>query len=104
VFLGFQLSAEIKQRLLRFLREDEEFRYAVAGMTGLDEILRRKEVHDEKFAEIVKRLDTHEEELVKLREDMHRGFEHMDRHLTALGARWGLMAEETFREGLRGPI
>ena len=132
MFLGFQLSAEIKQRLLRLLREDEEFRYAVAGMIGLDEILRRQEVHDEKFAEIVKRLDTHdqkfaeiikrlevhdekfaeivkrldthEEELVKLREDMHRGFERMDRHLTALGARWGLMAEEAFREGLRGLI
>ena len=78
MFLVFQLSAEIKQRLLRLLREDEGFRYAVAGIIGLDEILRRQEVHDEKFAEIVKRLDTHEEELVRLREDMHRGFERMD--------------------------
>ena len=26
----------------------------------------------------------------------------MYRHLSALGARWGIMAEEAFREGLRG--
>ncbi|MGC8998960.1 MAG: PD-(D/E)XK nuclease family protein [Candidatus Bathyarchaeia archaeon] len=154
------MSVEIRQRFLRLLREDEEFRYAVAGMIGLDEILRRQEahdekfaeivkrldahdqkfieiikrlethdekfaeivkrlevhdqkfgeiikrleVHDEKFAEIVKRLDAHEEELVRLRRDMLSGFERMDRHLSALGARWGLMAEEAFREGLRGLI
>lgn len=124
------LSVNIKREVLRLLREDEEFRYAVAGMIGLDEILKRFKVYDEKFEEILKRLDRHEEELVrhrkelvrlreetaglgkktlrlgeemvKLREDMLRGFERMDRHLSALGARWGLMAEEAFREGLKG--
>jgi len=33
---------------------------------------------------------------------MERGFELVNRHISALGARWGLMAEEAFREGLRG--
>jgi hypothetical protein len=33
---------------------------------------------------------------------MLQGFERMDRHLDALGARWGLMAEDAFREGLKG--
>ena len=112
------MSEKIKQKVLRLLREDEEFRYAVAGMIGLDEILKRLdahdqkfaeiikrlEVHDEKFAEIVKRLDAHDEELVRLRKDMLLGFERMDRHLSALGARWGLMAEEAFREGLKALI
>ena len=70
------------------LKEDEEFRYAVAGLIGLDEIL--------------KRLDRNEKELIKLRKDMLKGFELMRRHLDALGARWGLMSEEAFREGLRG--
>jgi hypothetical protein len=55
------MSSQLKQRLLKLLREDEEFRYAVAGLLGLEEIL--------------KRLDKHEEQLVKLREDMNRGFE-----------------------------
>jgi len=94
--LGASVSArELKSRILKLLREDEEFRYAVAGLLGLEEIL--------------KRLDRHEAELVRLREDMNRlredmirGFELVERHISALGARWGLMAEDAFREGLRG--
>jgi len=89
IVLGVSVSArELKSRILKLLREDEEFRYAVAGLLGLEEIL--------------KRLDRHEAELIRLREDMNRGFELIERHISALGARWGLMAEDAFREGLRG--
>jgi hypothetical protein len=35
------LSAEEKKRILKALEEDEEFRYAVAGLIGLSEILKR---------------------------------------------------------------
>jgi hypothetical protein len=31
---------ELKSRMLRLLMEDEEFRYAVAGLLGLEEILK----------------------------------------------------------------
>ena len=120
----------LKAALLRLLKEDEEFRYAVAGLIGLEEVLRRldrhgeelvklrEEVlrvredmlrvvewlkrHDELFGEVFRRLDRHEEELVRLRADMARGFELVQRRLDALGARWGVLAEEAFREGLRG--
>jgi hypothetical protein len=141
------------------LKEDEEFRYAVAGLIGLEEILKRLdrneqelvrlredmakmfEKHEERFARIedeigriwqeieklredmnklredmMKMFEKHEErfarieqELVRLREDMMRGFELVDKRITrlenlisALGARWGIMAEDAFREGLRG--
>jgi len=122
--------SELKAALLKLLKEDEEFRYAVAGLIGLEEILRRLDSHwgelvklredmlkiredmlkivewlkrhDELFGEVFKRLDRHEEELVKLRVDMAKGFELVQRRLDALGARWGLLAEEAFREGLRG--
>ena len=85
-----------------------------------NEIIERLKEHDKKFYEVLERLDRHEEELIKLREDMNRGFKRHDeelarlredmqkgfellrRHIDALGARWGLMAEEAFREGLRG--
>jgi len=67
------MSSQLKQRFLKLLKEDEEFRYAVAGLLGLEEIL--------------KRLDRHEEQLVKLREDMNRGFELIERRISALGAR-----------------
>ena len=157
--------AELKREILELLKTDEEFRLAVAGLIGLDEILRRLEEHDRKFNEILERLDRHEaelaklredlnalredmnrgferydrelarlredmnrgferydrelarlredmnrgferydRELAKLREDMNKGFELLRRHITALGARWGIMAEEAFREGLRGVL
>jgi len=94
--LGASVSArELKSRILKLLREDEEFRYAVAGLLGLEEILKRLDRHE---AELVRL----REDMNKLREDMNRGFELIERHISALGARWGLMAEDAFREGLRG--
>ena len=127
------METELKSKILKLLKEDEEFRYAAAGLIGLDEILKRLEKHDEQFIAIeeeIKKLredmnkgferhyeelarlrggmirgfDRHDKELTKLREDMNRGFELVNRHISALGARWGLMAEEAFREGLRGVL
>jgi len=122
---------ELKSRILKLLREDEEFRYAVAGLIGLEEVLRRLDRHEEELVrlredmnkgferhdrelaklrqDMVEGFERHEREITKLREDMNRlredmvmGFELVNRHISALGARWGLVAEEAFREGLRG--
>jgi hypothetical protein len=38
------------------LKVDEEFRYAVAGMIGYDEILKRLQKYDEKFEARAKRI------------------------------------------------
>ena len=124
----------LKSRMLRLLKEDEEFRYAVAGLLGLEEILKRLdrneqelvrlredmmkmfEKHEERFARIeeeIRRIwqeiENLREDMNKLREDMMKGFELMDRRITrlenlisAIGARWGIMAEDAFRGGLRG--
>jgi len=35
---------------------------------------------------------------------MHEGFELLRRHIDALGARWGLLAEEAFRKGMKGVV
>ena len=83
-------ALSLKDEFLTLLEKDKEFRYAVAGLLGLEEILRR--------------LDRNEQELVRLREDMNRGFMLVERHISALGARWGLMAEETFRQSIRGLV
>lgn len=100
------MLSELKREFLKLLEEDLEFRYAVAGFIGLDEILKRLEKHDEKFNEllgrldkheqlfieifkrldrheeiftdILERLDRHEAELAKLREDMMEGFKRHD--------------------------
>jgi hypothetical protein len=122
---------ELKSRMLRLLREDEEFRYAVAGLLGLEEILKRLDRHEaelvrlredmnklrEDMVEGFRRYDgelirlredmvegfrRHDIELARLREDMIRGFELVESHISALGARWGIMAESAFRESLKG--
>ncbi|MEM2865367.1 MAG: DUF3782 domain-containing protein [Candidatus Bathyarchaeia archaeon] len=125
------MSAKLKQEFLSLLREDPEFRYAVAGLLGLDEILRRLDKHweelvklreeanklredmnkgflrhDEEIAKLREDMNKgflrHDEEIAKLREDMNKGFKLLEGHISALGARWGLLTEEAFREGLRG--
>ena len=180
------MSAKLKEEIFKLLKEDLEFRYAVAGLIGLEEILRRLDSHEEairklweevarlredmakSFERQDRRMSRFEEEIVKLREDMVKGFERHDRilekhsaeiaklredmlkgferhdrilekhsmeiarlredmlegfrrhdellkrhgdelarlrrHLDALGARWGLMSEEAFREGLRAVL
>ena len=50
----------LKREFLELLEKDREFRYAVAGYLGLDEILKRLDKHDEKFNEILSRLNEHD--------------------------------------------
>jgi len=89
---------ELKSKVLRLLREDEEFRYAVAGLIGLDEVLKRLDRHEERMVKLEERMVKLEErmlkveeELVKLREDMNklredmiRGFERHDKEIAEL--------------------
>jgi len=112
----------LKEEFLELLEKDREFRYAVAGLIGLQEILIRLDRHEEElvklredmnrlredmnrgFARHDKIFEKHWNEIKKLREDMNRGFELLKRHIDALGARWGIMSEEAFREGIKGLI
>jgi hypothetical protein len=88
--------------MLRLLKEDEEFRYAVAGLLGLEEILKRLdrneqelvrlredmakmfEKHEERFARIEEEIGRIWQEIAKLREDMVQGFERHDLELAKL--------------------
>jgi hypothetical protein len=95
--------------MLKMLKEDEEFRYAVAGLIGLEEILKRLDRHEDEVRRIWQEIEKLREDMNRLREDMMKGFELMDRRITrlenlisAIGARWSIMAEDAFREGLRG--
>jgi len=62
---------ELKARVLELLKEDEEFRYAVAGLIGLEEVLKRLDRHEAALERIGA-------ELVRLREDMLQGFKRHD--------------------------
>ena len=44
----------LQSDILRLLKEDETFRYAVLGLLGYDTILRRLEEHDKKFNAILR--------------------------------------------------
>ncbi|MEM4478228.1 MAG: DUF3782 domain-containing protein, partial [Candidatus Korarchaeum sp.] len=97
-----------------FRRHDEELAKLWSELAKLREDMtagfRR---HDEELAKLWSELAKlredmtagfrrHDEELAKLREDMMRGFELVERHIAALGARWGILSEEAFRQGLKG--
>jgi len=59
------------------LKEDEEFRYAVAGLIGLSEILKELREHSRKFNEIVAKLEEHDKrfyEIVARLEEHDRKF------------------------------
>jgi len=59
-----------RKEFLRLLEEDEEFRLAVAAKIGLSEILQKLEQHDRKFNEMLERMDRHEIEIKKIRENL----------------------------------
>ncbi|MEM3395695.1 MAG: hypothetical protein QXT12_06780 [Nitrososphaerota archaeon] len=71
--------SRLKKQILTLLKEDEEFRYAVAGLIGIEEIL--------------KRLDKHSEELTKLREDMNKAFEKHHEDIAKLWEEIGSLRE-----------
>jgi hypothetical protein len=93
---------QLKDKILTLFREDQEFRYAIAGLLGWEEILRRLDRHEEELSRLSRETAELRREMTKLRQDMMEGFQLVHRQLSALGARWGIMAEEAFREGLRG--
>jgi hypothetical protein len=58
----------------------------------------RQEKENEKIWQNIERIW---QAIEKLEKTMKEGFERMNRKIEGLGARWGLMAEETFRAGLK---
>jgi len=109
-------TVELKKKILRLLRKDEEFKLAVAGLLGFDTILnelkklredfnkfvelqeRRWEENSKRWEEAYKRFEAIERKLLehdkrfeaierKLLEHDRR-FNSLMRRITAIGARW----------------
>ena len=133
---------ELKEDFLRLLKEDEEFRYAVAGFLGFREVLERIDRNteaikslQEQVAENSRDIKALQEEVKNLQEEVRslqeqvlqnsrdikvmqeeiRDLQKQVRNLqeqvaglrhtvVALGARWGILSETAFREGLRGIV
>jgi len=134
--------SELKAKLLELLKADEEFRYAVAGLIGLEEVLKEIRTLQEQVADNSRAIRALQEQVAdnseairalqeqvlslqeqvadntkairelredmnelrkdmnELRKDMNEGFQLLRRHIDALGARWGILAEEAFRAGI----
>ncbi|MBS7637808.1 hypothetical protein KEJ49_02805, partial [Candidatus Bathyarchaeota archaeon] len=87
-FIDDSVTSTLKSELLRLLREDLEFRYAVVGVLELEEISRRLDGYKERLArieeEIASGFKRNEEELRRLREDLREGLGLLKRPLDAL--------------------
>ncbi len=80
-----KLSTSIRKKIIRLLKEDEEFRYMVAGLTGIEEVLRRLdgiEREQKRLREEIIRLG---EEQIKLREDFNKMLKEIERINRRLG-------------------
>jgi len=137
------LSNEEKKRLLKAIQEDEEFRYAVAGLLGLDAILNDLRKLREEFNKYIEKLDNYinntttafsendrkwEENFRRWAENdkrweendrkwemvfaqlktldsrvtaLEQSMDSMNRRISAIGARWGILSEPAFRRGMR---
>jgi hypothetical protein len=69
------LSREEKERLLRALEEDREFRYALMGLLGYREILDRITRLEERFAALEERFARLEERQQRLEEEFRKLYE-----------------------------
>ncbi len=109
--IKMSLSAEEKRRILRALEEDQEFRYALAGLLGYKEILDRITSLEgrfayleerfvelgERFVRLEERQTSLEERFAKLEEEMRD----TRRILTVIAHRFGVISESSFREGMK---
>jgi hypothetical protein len=91
------LSADEKRKFLRSLEEDEEFRYAVAGMLGYKEILNRITSIEERITRLEERFAELEERFARLEEEMVS----TRRVMTVIAHRFGVISETSFREGMK---
>jgi Holliday junction resolvase-like predicted endonuclease len=84
---------ELKEKILRLLREDEEFRLAVAGLIGLDAILSELKKLREDFHYFMKEQERRWEENNKRWEENNRRWEENWRRWEENNKRW----EEAYR-------
>lgn len=123
-------DSNFKDRILRLLREDIEFRHAISGLIGLEEIIRRIDKYGEAIIklreEMVKGFENNDNNFKQFKEEVSKGlkkydieferirkdflknfekydkeFEHFERRLLNLDMRWDLIGEKTFKEKIR---
>jgi len=75
-------TEELKSKIISLLERDREFRYTVAGLIGLREILEKLDRHEQELRRL-------REDMNKLREDMIEGFRRHDKMFMEISRRLG---------------
>ena len=68
----------------------------------LEEHSKRLEEHSSYIAQLIKRQEEHSECINELMKRQDQGTKRLESAIGGLGARWGIMSEDSFREGLKG--
>jgi len=68
----------------------------------LQEHSKRLEEHSSYIGQLIKRQEEHSERINELMKRQDQGTKRLESAIWGLGARWGIMSEESFREGLKG--
>jgi hypothetical protein len=101
---GRQLRNEaLRDELLRLLREDEEFRLAVLGLLGLEEILKRIDENTNAIKSLQEQVKALQEQVKALQEavlEQSRLLREMTASIHAIGLRYGLSTEAAFRSAV----
>ena len=119
------MSRKLRDEFIKLLEEDIEFRYIVMSFLGIREILERIDKNTEAIKNLQEQVEEHSKVIISLQEQVRSLQEQVEKHtkaieslqeqvlgltkeikrlgdrISALGARWGLTAEEVFRESLR---
>ncbi len=97
-------QTRLKEKLLKLLSEDVEFRYAVLGLLGIQEVLSAIKSLQEQVANNTSAIKSLQEQVAMHTEilEVHaRSVEKISSKIDALGVRWGIITEETFRESIK---
>ena len=113
-----KMSTTLKHKILKLLEEDKEFRYAVAGLIGLKEILNK--INENTIAinrntesikalqrevrELQREVVEHSKAIKALQEQVAEHSRYIDafrREIVGIGARWGVYTESAFRNAMR---
>ncbi|NKQ36790.1 MAG: DUF3782 domain-containing protein [Chloroflexi bacterium] len=113
-----QLTQIIKQELPEILRQDQEMRQWVIELTQkryadkeetesrfdriLDELRRDREAQSRKWEEQNRKWDENQAVIKAMLQDIQALSRKHDNTIGALGARWGLYTEQSFRNALKG--
>jgi hypothetical protein len=101
----FRQTRETHERQIQLLWEEvRQLREEVSLLR--EEVRETRETHDKAIAGLWEEIrllrETYDRAIAELRQALERAVSRLERRMDAIGARFGLLAESAFREGMRG--